>query len=471
MDQALISSSPSENSVNTQENEPGEFSENYPTINFRPTFVSSDTEESSNNNETTSLLPVISRTSTSTARKHSFSIITGNSTSPQTIFNSINTLVGIGMLSLSYGFRLSGWIYGSILLIVSATLTSITAKYLGRILRNRPHLMTYADISREFGGTKFSYFVTFFFIIDLFGASLTLIILFADCFSMIWSNVVGLKIILVTILFFLSLLPLNLLSFLSLFGILATVGIIVIIFICGFIIPTSPGSLLSPSPTTTLLPPHPIHLLLSLGIMMAPFGGHPIFPEIARDMRHPSKYPHTTNISFLITFILDYTIAIVGYLMYGSSVDDSIIKSILNNPRSPRSINAMLCLLMGVLPVSKLPLITKPIITSYENIMGITEKYVSLDQKRTMVRILARVGFMGFLLVSSLVFTSFGKMIAFLGSAICYTVCLTLPLLFYLRLNKDEVGEVKGWVIRVGIVCSIICAVLGSFASITLNVD
>ena len=35
---------------------------------------------------------------------------------------------------------------------------------------------------------------------------------------------------------------------------------------------------------------------------------------------------------------------------------------------------------MGILPISKLPLVTKPIITSYENIFGITAKYVKLDE-------------------------------------------------------------------------------------------
>lgn len=34
---------------------------------------------------------------------------------------------------------------------------------------------------------------------------------------------------------------------------------------------------------------------------------------------------------------------------------------------------------MGILPISKLPLITKPIITSYENLLGITKDYVKYD--------------------------------------------------------------------------------------------
>lgn len=35
------------------------------------------------------------------------------------------------------------------------------------------------------------------------------------------------------------------------------------------------------------------------------------------------------NISFLITFILDFAIGSSGYIMFGNQINDSIIKSIL----------------------------------------------------------------------------------------------------------------------------------------------
>ena len=440
-------------------------------IEFNPTYQTIGNED-----ENTSLIPVFSNTS---RKRHSFSIITGNSTMSQTIFNSINTLIGIGMLSLPYGFRLSGWIFGTILIIFSAILTNTTAKYLGRIQSKHLHLKSYSDIAFEYGGKKFSYLVTFFFVIDLFGASLTLILLFSDCFKNFYDNVIILKSIIVLILFGLSFLPLHVLSILSLFGILGTSGIILTVFICGFINSETPGSLINPSSTMKLFPENLLNLLFSLGLYTNIWGLHPVLPEYYLDIKKPSRFPQAMNISFLITFILDFAIGSSGYIMFGDKINDSIIKSILKNQdKYPSWINLIFGLLMGILPISKLPLITKPIITSYENILGITKDYVKYDYETNKMidyygpkRIIIRFLFMIILLSFALLFTSFGKLVSFLGSAICYTVCLTLPFLFYLKLNHDEISHVKKCLIKIGIVGSITCAILGSYASIVMKVE
>ncbi|RLV95645.1 Vacuolar amino acid transporter 1 [Spathaspora sp. JA1] len=457
-----------------QEEEPGEFvgRESFGRFNFPATPITDEIDEEAIAFEETPLLsPQISRIST---KRGSFSIITGNSTVPQTVFNSVNTLVGIAMLTLPFGFKLSGWLFGTILMLVTAIFSNITAKYLGRILRSHPHLSTYGDIAHAYGGPYFSYFVTFFFIFDLTGASLTLIILFADSFSIIWPHIRTLKMVIVGLIFLMSLLPLHILSIFSLLGILATMCIIIVIVACGFLSDQQPGSLIFPE-ATSMFPPAWKNLLFSLGIFMAPWGGHPVFPELYRDMRHPDKFSRTSNVSFSVTFILDILIGILGYLMFGGMVDDSIVKSIMNNPHYPSYINSILCIIMGILPISKLPLVTKPIITSYENILGLTPKYVIMDKEGKLLetygikRILCRAIFFGLLLALALLFTSFGKLVAFLGSAICFTVCLALPLLFYLKLNRNNIGPIHAIIIKIGIVVFLAAAIIGTYASIAME--
>jgi vesicular inhibitory amino acid transporter len=41
-------------------------------------------------------------------------VIVGQSTLPQTVFNSVNVLIGIGLLSLPLGIRYSGWLVVSL---------------------------------------------------------------------------------------------------------------------------------------------------------------------------------------------------------------------------------------------------------------------------------------------------------------------------------------------------------------------
>ena len=69
------------------------------------------------------------------------------------------------MLSLPLGFKMSGWLFGSLLLVVSAFLTNTTAKYLGKILYRHQELMTYGDIAYAYGGKYFLYLVTLFLLL------------------------------------------------------------------------------------------------------------------------------------------------------------------------------------------------------------------------------------------------------------------------------------------------------------------
>ena len=61
----------------------------------------------------------------------------GGSSFGQTAFNATNTLMGVGLLSLPYTLRLSGW-FGVLLLVCIAALTRYTAKLLGRIMEYVP---------------------------------------------------------------------------------------------------------------------------------------------------------------------------------------------------------------------------------------------------------------------------------------------------------------------------------------------
>ncbi|CAI5757714.1 unnamed protein product [Candida verbasci] len=394
-------------------------------------------------------------------RKSSSFLITGNSTVPQTIFNTINTLMGIGMLSLPFAFKLSGWLFGSIILLVSSLSTNITAKYLGRILFKNQNLLTYSDISYCYGGKYFQLLVTLFFISDLFGASLSLIILFSDSFSILYHNKTHLKFIITTVLCCCSFFPMSTLSLLSIWGILSTIGIVILIFICGINGVKSPGSLLNPA-STNLYPSSFKNLLFSMGLYLVIYGGAPVFPELYRDMRHPKKFSNCANISFSIVTLLNFLIGASGYLMFGNDIDDSIIMNLMNNKSYPTWVSNTLFILMGVISISKLPLVVRPIITTYESIMKI--------KRNNVLKVITRVLFCILLLIISLLFNSFGKLMSFMGSAICYTVCLTLPLLFYLKLNRNEIKKWKGLLIKVGIVISIVGTILGTYASITLKI-
>lgn len=400
-----------------------------------------------------------------------------NSTSPQTIFNAVNTLMGVAMLSLSFGLRLSGWVVGTIIFVACAWATSKTAKILGLILKKNKDLHTYGDIALKYGGPKFQAMATSIFMVDLLGAAVLLVLLFSDSFSLLFPDVspATFKIFVVTVTFILSFLPLAMISLVSLTGIISTVAILVLITVCGFLSNESPGSLLNPS-STYLWPSSFPEVILSLGVFMAPWGGHPVFPELYRDMRHPKNYNHCCNISFLFTFKADYIIAILGFLMFGIDCKDSLTKNIMMSKSYPLWVNPLFCTFLGILPISKLALITRPIISVYESHFGMNEHTVVTYKNgrkivpMTATKFVSRIALVSLLLIMSFIFTSFGKVIAFLGSAICFTICITFPCMFHLKLNADDLTPLLRWITMFGIAMGVAGAVAGAYASVAFDV-
>ncbi|CAK7905622.1 vacuolar amino acid transporter 1 [[Candida] anglica] len=399
-----------------------------------------------------------------------FAGITGGSTAPQTIFNSINTLMGIGMLSLPFGFKLTGWVLGTFILASCAITTNYTAKILGRVLKRHHALGSYGDIAQEAYGSIANVLVSSVFTADLVGATASLVILFGDSFGILIPSVSPaiFKTIMMSTVFISSFLPLSALSMFSLLGIICTSGVVAIILYCGLTVSGS-GSLLNPAPTE-LWPSNPYHVLLALGIFMAPWGGHVVFPELYRDMRHPKKFDTCANVTFNATFFMDYVIAAVGFVMFGSKCKDSFTKNLMLEPNFPNWVPTVICLLLGILAMVKAPLLIRPVLSVLERLVSTGNSHTTknnLSIKKVLIRFL----YCGFLLFISLVVTSFGGIMAFLGSAICFTICVILPLMFSLTLFRDEHSILQRVLLRTGIVIGIICAVGGTYAAITVDTD
>jgi amino acid permease len=76
--------------------------------------------------------------------------------------------------------------------------------------------------------------------------------------------------------------------------------VVSIVFIDGFINPHTPGYLREPA-VTYLFPANWLTLPLSFGLLMSPWGGHSVFPNIYRDMRHPYKFKRAVKVTFTFT--------------------------------------------------------------------------------------------------------------------------------------------------------------------------
>lgn len=379
--------------------------------------------------------------------------VEGQSTLPQTIFNATNVLIGVGLLSLPMGIKYAGWICGIICLFLCAAVTSWTARLLARCMDLDPIVITFSDLAYISYGARARLATSVLFTLELLAACVALIVLFADSLDLLLPGVLSVtewKILCSIIMIPLNFLPLRFLSFTSIIGIVCCFGIVTIILIDGFVKQTTPGSLIEPA-TTYLFPANWLTLPLSFGLLMSPWGGHSVFPNIYRDMRHPHKFGRAVTITFSFTFLLDAITAVAGILMFGDGVLDEITSNILAESSYPRALTYLLCALIAIIPLTKIPLNARPIITTAEVLTGLHQQAVATENVvggnalvgrsmyfRGIAKVVVRIVIVLLFLVISIVFPAFDSIMAFMGSALCFTICVTLPLLFYLKLFGHE---------------------------------
>ena len=153
-------------------------------------------------------------------------IVVGQSTLPQTVFNSINVLIGVGLLSLPLGLKQAGWLIGMLFLAFAAMATRYTGGVLAKCLDTDPTLVTFSDLSWKAFGPGARIWTALLFTLELLAACVALVILFADSLDALipgW-GIVQWKVFCGILVIPLSFVPLRYLSFTSVLGIISCLG-------------------------------------------------------------------------------------------------------------------------------------------------------------------------------------------------------------------------------------------------------
>ncbi|KAK4218155.1 transmembrane amino acid transporter protein-domain-containing protein [Rhypophila decipiens] len=390
--------------------------------------------------------------------------VEGQSTLPQTVFNSINVLIGVGLLSLPMGFKYAGWLCGMVILFLAAAITAYTAKLLAKCMDLDPSLITFSDLAFISFGRNARIATSVLFTLELLAACVALIVLFADSLDLLFPHflsVNGWKVVCSLILVPLNFLPLRLLSFTSIIGIFCCFSIVIILIADGLIKPNSPGSLIEPA-KTYWLPENWLALPLSFGLLMSPWGGHGVFPNIYRDMRHPYRYGQALKITFSFTYLLDATTAVAGLLMFGDEVRDEITSNILMEASYPHVLTFFMCMFVAIIPLTKIPLNARPIVATIEVLLGLHQvsEDTGVNYFRSVMKVIVKIATIFVFLLISILFPAFDSIMAFMGSALCFQICVVLPIAFYLKLFGSHIpaGErMMQWCILV--VCCILSVV------------
>lgn len=401
-------------------------------------------------------------------------VIAGQSTAPQTILNSVNCLIGVGLLALPVGLLKAGWVLGVPLLILCCLATCWTATLLSDTLDTDPTMMTFADLGYASYGLMAKLAISVFFSIDLLGLGVALVLLFSDSlFSLIGDDVywtkTRFKFVAFVVLTPFTFMPLPILSIFSLFGIMSTISIIILVFTCGLIKPFSPGSLILAMPTN-LWPENTVELFLAIGILMAPFGGHAIFPNLKSDMRHPYKFKQTLLTTYTITLLADCSMAVIGFLMFGVLCNNEVTSILLETAGYPSWVYPLISGLICIVPLAKTPLNAKPVISTLDQILGLDTiregESVTTNAFKNLGRFTTRVGVNAIFVALAILFPEFDKIIGMMGSSISFIVCIILPCLFYLKLCKDSSSSLEKFGTIMAILVSVILAATCTYLTI-----
>ncbi|CAL1696011.1 unnamed protein product [Somion occarium] len=380
----------------------------------------------------------------------------GQSTFGQTLFNAIAILLGIGMLSEPLAFAYAGWIGGSLIIISYGFVTCYTGKILARIILSDPKLRSYSDIGRKAFGPRSAPWISAVFCLELF-------------------TIFGLFIFIPTML-----LPLSILSYASIIGILSTLLIVVVMFIDGLSKKDAPGSLWNPADTSLGI--EGVGALgLSFGLFMAGFSGHAVIPSLVRDMMDPSQFDKMLDYAFLAATFIYAVIGIAGYLMFGNSVSDEFSKDLMKIPGYNPILNRVALWGLVLAPLSKYALAARPLNITLEIFLGIdsgasapddhglvtktsdegapavsTRSVVYKNIAMAIERVLFALASVG---VSILV-PEFSSMMAFLGAFSSFLLCVIGPILAKMALR----GQVK-WYDALVLAVAIVMATWGTGAA------
>ncbi|KJA26174.1 hypothetical protein HYPSUDRAFT_133333 [Hypholoma sublateritium FD-334 SS-4] len=304
--------------------------------------------------------------------------VRGQSTFGQTLFNSIAILLGVGMLSEPLAFAYAGWGVGTLLIISYGFVACYTAKILARIILQDPRVRSYSDIGRKAFGPGVTPIISLMFCLELFAVCVILVTLYGDSlhallprYSSNSLKIWGLLVLIPTVF-----LPLSLLSYTSILGIMSTILMVVVIFIDGFTKAEAPGSLWEPLPTDIGVTNYR-ELGVAFGLFMAGFSGHAVIPSLARDMIDPTRFDSMINWAFVVATTIYTAIGFAGYLMFGNNVSDEISMDLLRTTGYNPWLN-QLCLWMLVLsPLSKFALNAQPLNSMIEILLGTDTPFAS----------------------------------------------------------------------------------------------
>ncbi|XP_024978587.1 amino acid transporter AVT1I-like [Cynara cardunculus var. scolymus] len=151
---------------------------------------------------------------------------------------------------------------------------------------------------------------------------------------------------------------------------------------------------------------------------------HPDFPTLYTSMKNQRQFSKVLIICFAVCTVTYSSMAVIGYLMFGSKVESQITLSLPTNKISSRvAISTTL-----VTPIAKYALMLTPLVNAVES-------WLQSYYKKRKCGFLIRTILMISTVAVALFLPFFGDLMSLVGALLSATVSITIPCLCYLKIS------------------------------------
>ncbi|XP_021717176.1 amino acid transporter AVT1I-like [Chenopodium quinoa] len=398
------------------------------------------------------------------ANNNESSLEESNTSFLKTVFNGINVILGNGVLIVAYALAHGGWL-SLIVLFAIAGVATYTSLLLKRCMEVDPSIKTYSQVGEYAFGNVGNIIVSIVLYGDLYMATTSYLISEGDNLHKLFPEFsIGAFGITIEgnscfiIIIALVLLPTVLLDSLSILAYISAAGVLASLIILGSILCVGVFDGIEFPQVENQVPLFDWKgITTAASLYMLCYSGQTVFPAVYTSMQKKHHFSKALFMSFAFSTFIYVSMAVLGCLMFGSSVESQIT---LNLPTRKLSSNVAIYTTL-ITPLVKYALLLKPVVIS-------TEGWFPRRYQTRWFNYIVRLTLVATQVVIALAFPFFGYLLSLMGALLCTSAALTIPCLCYLKISSTNskprpVERIFIW----GIVCiSLVLLISGTYISL-----